>query len=684
MKNTKKKLITGMLFALFTQLGWADNPIFQTYYSPDPAPMVLGDTLFVYSGNDQGGSFFTMNGWRVSSTTDMVNWTDRGTIIFSHNDIPYAKEAGDWASQCIPRNGKFYYYVTVEASDGGGGRAINVGVADRPEGPFKDALGKHLAGPNWDYIDPTVFIDDDDQAYLYWGNPKLYYAKLNKDMISFDGGIHVTDMSRGFAPNGEGSKYTEGPWIHKHDGKYYMIYASHGIPESISYSMSNSPTGPWEWKGIILGNSGSSFTNHSGVIDFKGRSFIFYHNGDLPGGGGYNRSTAVEEFTYNADGTIPHVEMTKIGVKKPIHLLDPFVRVEAETKAFSYGLEAGQNNNGVYMTKIHNKDYIKVRCVDFGDAGADFFTASVSSKNDASIEIHVDKQDGELIGTLKISNTNGAWKEIECEVTNIVGEHDLFFVFKGADRTELFDFDYWYFTSNAVIVPQSLYNGEMHSIPGKIEFEDYDEGGQNRAYYDEDMENQGEQYRNDRVDIVTVLPENDPAEGYAIGYTSEGEWMEYSVNIKETREYEFETRVACGLNTSGIQLYLDNKEISQNIEVPNTEDWDTYTIVKGKTTTELSEGEHILKVMLTGAYANLDWIRFLGNGDETQTIELKNNPLHFPLSVNIYSIDGRFLGTTILSSAYTQEISQQLHDAGYATGTYLMKGQNFNRVVICK
>ena len=101
----------------FAVSAFAENPIIQTYYSPDPAPVVFGDTVCVYTGNDEGGSFFTMHGWRVSCTTDMVNWTDKGELILSNKDFGgNAKENGDWAAQVIRRNGKYYYYVTVEST----------------------------------------------------------------------------------------------------------------------------------------------------------------------------------------------------------------------------------------------------------------------------------------------------------------------------------------------------------------------------------------------------------------------------------------------------------------------------------------------------------------------------------------------------------------------------------------
>lgn len=690
MKNTVKILGLGGAIMISSNIALADNPIIQTYYSPDPAPVVIDDTVFVYTGNDLGGSFFTMDGWRVSSSTDMVNWTDRGTIILSSRDFPNANKDGDWAAQVIRRNNKYYYYVTVNSSTGGG-YAINVAVADRPEGPFKNALSgnRHLAGPNWSYIDPTVWIDDDGQAYLYWGNSKLFWAKLNEDMISFDGGIHEVDMSRGFSSGGS-SVYTEGPWIHKHDNKYYMLYASHGTGnggERISYSTSDSPTGPWTWGGLIMEPStGSAFTNHCGIIEFKGRNFFFYHNQRrVPGAGGYNRTSAVEEFTWNADGSIPKLSMTDEGVIKPIHYVDPYKRVEAETKAWSSGVGAEKNNNGVYINKIHNNDYIKVRCIDFGDMGADLFTASVSSKNNASIEIHLDKQDGELIGTLNVESTNGSWRELECEVANTVGIHDIFFVFKGASNTELFDFDYWYFTTNSTPIPQTPYNGITHSIPGKIEFEDYDEGGQNRAYYDLDMENQGKQYREDRVDIVTVALDDDPSEGYAIGYTNEGEWLEYSVQVKEAKAYEYELRTACGLNTSGIQLFIDDKEVSEEIEVPNTEDWNTYSVVKGKTM-ELPEGEHILRVLLTGAYANLDWIHFKGeNGDDTGIIDnWSEESGQTPIELTLYDLFGKPVGVLSIYTSQLDALPDILKNEGYASGIYVVHAEGFSKLIICR
>ena len=132
----------------------------------------------------------------------MQNWTDHGMIL-SWDSFTWGKEDTAWAAQCIERNGKFYYYVTLEHKNGGG-RAIGVAVADSPTGPFKDALGKPLVGPNWDYIDPTVFIDDDGQAWLMFGNPSCYYVRLNEDMVSYSGSVGKFDMNaQTFGPSGK-------------------------------------------------------------------------------------------------------------------------------------------------------------------------------------------------------------------------------------------------------------------------------------------------------------------------------------------------------------------------------------------------------------------------------------------------------------------------------------------------
>ncbi len=427
----------------------AENPIVQTSFTPDPAPVVFGDELYVFTGCDREGNndFYYMTGWQCFSTKDMKNWTDHGRIL-EDTSFSWCNKNDAWASQCIERNGKYYFYFTT-TNKSGGGRAIGVAVADSPEGPYRDPNGKPLCGPNWDYIDPTVFIDDDGQAWLMFGNPKCYYVKLKEDMVTLDGQIKNFDMNKNaFGSGKNGSAYGEGPWITKHGDKYYLVYAGfHGSDggESICYSYGPTVTGPWTFGGKITDQS-NCFTTHGGTIDYKDHSYLFYHMNGLKGGGTFNRSAAVEEFTYNPDGTIPVVKSTKNGPAQ-IEALNPFERVEAETICWSEGIKTEKDeNNSVCIGSIKKGSYIKVAGVDFGD-GADKFTAcAASAESGGNIELHLDSKTGPIVGNLKVGGTGGwhNWEEVSCDVAGASGEHDLYLVFNGGDGF-LMNVDWWKF-----------------------------------------------------------------------------------------------------------------------------------------------------------------------------------------------------------------------------------------------
>ena len=413
--------------------------------------MVYNGSLYLYNDHDEDvtvNNFFTMNDWRVYSTVDMVNWTDHGSPL-SYKSFTWG--TGDaWAGQCVPRNGKFYYYVPMNNSTG---TKIGVAVANTPTGPFTDALGKPLLTGSG-YIDPTVFIDDDGQAYLYWGNPDLMYVKLNTDMISYSGSptkVSLTTAGFGTRSNTDrATAYEEGPWFYKRGSLYYIVYAADGTPEKISYTTSSGPLGPWTYRGDIMAKesgSGSSFTNHPGVIDFGGNSYFFYHNGALPGGGGYKRSVCVEKFTYNADGTWPTIKMTTAG-PPAIANLNPFVQTEAETIAFSSGLKTEVcSEGGMDVTSINNGDYIKVDSVNFGSGATSFDARVASASSGGSIELRLDSATGTLVGTCAVSGTGGlqTWATKSCTVSGATGIHDLFMKFTGGSG-DLFNFNWWKFS----------------------------------------------------------------------------------------------------------------------------------------------------------------------------------------------------------------------------------------------
>lgn len=310
----------GALFSITILLGSSTtiaqtggNPVIREKFTADPAALVYKDSVYLYTGHDEGlpnKAGYAMHEWLCYSSADMVHWQEHPVPLTVKN-FSWAKDDA-WASQVVERNGKFYWYVATEHASVPG-KAIGVAVADRPTGPFKDAIGRALvtndmtkgATISWDDIDPSVLVDDNGQAYLFWGNTKCYYARLKENMTELDGPINTIDL-----PN-----FTEAPWIHKRNGWYYLSYAFQ-FPEKIAYAMSRNITGPWEYKGILNEIAGNSNTNHQSIIDFKGRSFFIYHNGALSAdNGSFRRSVCIDELYYNKDGSIKRIIMTSEGVK---------------------------------------------------------------------------------------------------------------------------------------------------------------------------------------------------------------------------------------------------------------------------------------------------------------------------------------------------------------------------------
>lgn len=290
------------------------NPIVNYKYLGDPAALVHNGTLYIYAGHDECPApqqFYLMNEWCILSTKDMKTFQEH-SYKMQAKSFEWAKGEA-WASQVIERDGKFYWYVTVEHKTDPG-KSIGVAVADSPTGPFKDARGSALVTNSmtteytkifWDDIDPTVWIDDDGQAYLFWGNTQCYYAKLKKNMIELDGPIMPIKLPR----------FTEAPWIHKRGDWYYLSFASE-FPEKICYAMSKSINGPWEYKGILNEIAGNSNTNHQSIVEFNGEWYFIYHNGSInPNGCGFRRSICADKLYYNEDGTLKRIVMTTEGVQ---------------------------------------------------------------------------------------------------------------------------------------------------------------------------------------------------------------------------------------------------------------------------------------------------------------------------------------------------------------------------------
>jgi hypothetical protein len=294
-----------------------------------------------------------------------------------------------------------------------------------------------------------VFIDDDGQAYLYWGNPNCYYVKLNEDMISYSGSIVKLPKLQ---------TYQEGPWIHKRNNNYYLSWSSTCCPEGIGYAMSNSPTGPWTFKGSIMDGNPNSSGNQPGIFDYKGKSYTFGFNYAINFSQTTvhreRRSVCLAELTYNPDGTIPKLpwfggKLPEPGVPQ-VGTFNPYDTAQAETICFEKGVrtEACKDvGSGMNVDSIHNGDYIKVKVVDFGVNGAKSFDARVASAtNGGTIELHIDSLTGPLVGSIAVTGTGGwqTWATKSCTITKVTGVHDLYFKFTGRSGL-LFNFNWWKF-----------------------------------------------------------------------------------------------------------------------------------------------------------------------------------------------------------------------------------------------
>lgn len=438
---------------------FAENPIIQTNFTADPAPLVHGDTVYLYTSHDEDDAQgFKMRDWKLYTSKDMVNWTDRGTVA-DLSIFAWANQDNDaWAPQVVERNGKFYLYAPVTVS-GSPRNVIGVAVADSPLGPFKDPLGHPLIDRGEGYFDPTVLIDDDGQAYLYWGNPHLWYVRLNQDMVSYSGKIERIDAKP--------KNYQEGPWVYKRNGKYYLAYASTCCSEGIGYAMSDKPTGPWEYKGQIMDPTSESSGNHPGIVDFKGKSYVFGFSYRLNFAETplhrERRSVSVTDFEYRPDGTIPTQPFwNRTGVKQ-VQPLSPYERVEAETMAWESRVKrdwdrpfdwvagvrtAKDPRVGMVVYPVGPRAYVKVAGVDFGARGPRTFKASVASASPGGhIDVRTGSPQGALVASMDVPATGGAdvWKELAVPASAVAGVQDVYLVFNANGRHVGFNVDYWQF-----------------------------------------------------------------------------------------------------------------------------------------------------------------------------------------------------------------------------------------------
>lgn len=449
-----KKITAGLLliciFGAVNSVVLADYPIMSNRYLADPTSLVHEGRVYVYCSNDdespvQGG--YNIPNVVCISTSDMKNWTDHGIVFDAARDTTWAKKS--WAPGAIERDGKFFLYF------GNSGANIGVAVADSPTGPFKDVLGKPLLehstpgvqpARNMWLFDPGPFIDDDGQAYLFFGgngDNNVRAVKLKRDMISLDG--EVIKMSA--------QNFFEAAWVFKRNGTYYFSYSANPrAGMSFDYMTSTeSPISGFTYAGKTSDQPPLNDNNHHAAhFEFKGKWYEVYHNrivaneAGIPTG--FRRNIAIDSFDFDDEGRIIKVIPTYDNVVQA-GFLDPFKRVEAETFNAQYGIETEPcKAGGMNLCDIQNGDWVKLRGVNFGD-GVSSFKASVAGEKGGKIEVRVGSPEGLVLGTCEVSAAGGSqeWKEASCKIRRITGAIDLCLTFVG-NEGDLFNVDWWQFT----------------------------------------------------------------------------------------------------------------------------------------------------------------------------------------------------------------------------------------------
>ncbi|HET9870201.1 MAG TPA: carbohydrate-binding protein, partial [bacterium] len=326
---------------------------------------------------------------------------------------------------------------------------------------FTDPLGHSLVsnstpGTNITYVfDPAAFIDDDGQAYLYFGGGgpgNARVIKLNSDMISTSGSAVSINAPR----------YFEAPFMNKINGTYYFSYStdfSASPAASIDYMTSSNPMTGFTHRGTVLNNPPNNCGNndHAGIVNIGNNYYIAYHNRALAlqngltcgGNAVYQRSVNLDRLFVNSDGTLAVVAPTTAGVAA-LKNQDPYSTLRAVMMAKESGIQTEKcSEGGMDVTATNSGDWTQVRNLDFG-SGASSFTARVAGTvGGASLQIRLDSATGPLVGTLSVPNTGGTqtWQNASCPISGATGLHDVFFVFAGGSGT-LFNFQSYSFSGS--------------------------------------------------------------------------------------------------------------------------------------------------------------------------------------------------------------------------------------------
>ncbi|QHW33490.1 family 43 glycosylhydrolase [Paenibacillus rhizovicinus] len=317
-----------------------NEPIVTHIYTADPSAHVFEGKLYIYPSHDidhdgptnDNGDQYAMEDYHVLSLDDVnAPCVDHGEALHIR-DVPWASKQM-WAPDAAFKNDTYYLYFPARDKDG----VFRIGVASgtSPAGPFK-AEENYIPGSY--SIDPAVYVDEDNRAYMYFGGlwggqlekwqtgefkpdvtegpdasaPAIgpLVAEMSDDMLTFKSApaeISIVDEDGNpIVAGDEDRRYFEGPWMHKYKGLYYLSYST-GTTHKLVYAVSENPQGPFVYKGTIL-TPVLGWTTHHSIVEFQDKWYLFYHDASLSGGVDHKRSVKFTELHYNEDGTIRTID----------------------------------------------------------------------------------------------------------------------------------------------------------------------------------------------------------------------------------------------------------------------------------------------------------------------------------------------------------------------------------------
>ena len=411
----KQKLVGICLF--LPTLAMAQNPIITDLFSADPTARVFNNKVYVYPSHDilppegQRQDWFCMEDYHVFSSENLTEWTDHGMIV-TQNKVPWVRpnSYSMWAPDCVYRNGKYYFYFPSSPATGGG-FAVGVAIADKPEGPFVP-VAEPIKGVNG--IDPCVLQASDGNAYLFWGNGRC--AKLKENMIELADdnpkekvkwGNREMEMIGVNCLQGLPNRQAEGPFAFEYNGNYYLTYPYvRENTEVLGYAMSKNPMGPYEYKGLIMAeHANGCWTNHHSIINYKGQWYLFYHHNDLSPKDDKRRSVCIDKLFFNPDGTIQEVKPTMrgVGINKATEKIQ-IDRYNSASDGVTTALVDTTNGFRTLQATLPSKgSWIRYNDVDFSSLTDGYLILNAKASDNTEFCIREKSEKGKVIARIKMT-----------------------------------------------------------------------------------------------------------------------------------------------------------------------------------------------------------------------------------------------------------------------------------------